>query len=245
MNTFAAWFARDSGLDIKDSTATVQGLDGHETHVRHVSDMTAITANQIQLHLSEALVVDFPPVFQLNRLGGLISPQLLPPVGRAAVLDLRAPSLAFEQYNAAVLELEAASRTKSDGLRTCTNHQSQFVNRQYAARVSVSGVSGMMLIDTGASRTTVSSDSQLAQGFKYHRELDGSHSQGVGGTVLKDQAVANITITVDGEARELKSMLIGSSSSPCGPDGTVGMDFLASCVLVLDDSTAAIKCSRS
>jgi Aspartyl protease len=242
VNTFAAWFAEEAGVSIRDSTATAMGSTGASSKLRTASPFSAISENGLPIPIQQAIVVDFPPIFKTNRLGGLLSPQLLAPRGRAAVLDLREPSLRFKPFDSAFIELGLKQMNKAGEPHVCINRGSQFVNRLYLAPISVAGISGAMLVDTGATRTLVTANSRIGQSLA-QRSAEGQHSQGVGGPVQTTRTVTDVGLSFVGRELPLRSITIGGSSSDCGPDGLLGMDVLQSCVLILDTSRAAARCS--
>jgi len=104
--------------------------------------VSGVLENRIPIHFQQAIVVDFPPIFKTNRLGGLLSPQLLAANGRAAVLDLRKPSLKFKTFDSAFTKLRLMRSDTSEELDVCVNHDSQFVNRLYQVPVFVAGYRG-------------------------------------------------------------------------------------------------------
>jgi Aspartyl protease len=242
VSTFAAWFAQDVGIEVRDSSATVRGSTGDEMKIRTVSNISGMLGNQVPVRFNEAIVIDFPPIFKTSRLGGLLSPQMLTPAGRAAVLDLRAPTLLFKPFESAEAEVGLKDRGRPEELHVCVNHKSDFPNRLYAAEISVSGVKGTVLLDTGATRTLVSDKSRIGELLR-GRGLKGQQSQGVGGAPRDNRSVSGVKVDLAGQNLALASMTIGPVSSECGPDGLLGMDALRSCVLILGVSRAAIKCA--
>jgi hypothetical protein len=243
VNTVAAWFAREARLNVRDSDATVSGSTGHQTKIQTVSNVLGLFENRIPVHLTEANVVDFPPVFQANRLGGLLSPQLLASNGEATVLNLRVPSLKIEPFDSAIAELGLAGPGTYVGTHACTNCESLLFNRQYMVPVSVSGVDAILLLDTGATHTLVTLKSRVGQSLT-GRSVAGQHTQGVGGTVEENRSVSQVRVEFAGAKILIDNIIIGGAATDCGPDGLVGMDALRSCVLVLGKSTAAIACQH-
>jgi len=241
VSTFATWFTQEAEVSVQDSTATAVGSTGVKSTVRTASDISGVLENRIPIHIQQAIVVDFPPIFKTNRLGGLLSPQLFAANGRAAILDLRVPSLRFKPFNSAVAELGFKKLNPSDQTHVCVNHDSQFVNRLYQVAISVAGAAGTMLLDTGATRTLVTANSRIGQSLG-QRSTEEQHSQGVGGAIQKNRTVSRVQLNFMGQEIPLRSITIGASSSDCGPDGLVGMDVLRSCVLVLDTTRATVKC---
>ncbi len=233
VSTFAASFAQEADIRVRDSTATAVGSTGDNSKIRTASAVSGVLENRIPIHFQQAIVVDFPPIFKTNRLGGLLSPQLLAANGRAAVLDLRKPSLKFKTFDSAFTKLRLMRSDTSEELDVCVNHDSQFVNRLYQVPVFVAGTAGAMLVDTGATRTLATAKSRIGQSLE-QRSAEQQHSKGVGGTIQTNRTVTDVRLNLMGQVFRLRSITIGASSSDCGPDRLVGMDVLKSCVLVLD-----------
>jgi Aspartyl protease len=242
VNTFAAWFTEAAGLSVRDSTATAMGSTGTSSKLRTASAFSALLENGTPIHIQQAIVVDFPPIFKANRLGGLLSPQLLAPHGRAAVLDLREPSLRFKPFDSAFTELGLKQMNEAEQPHICINHGSQFVNRLYQASIAVAGISGVMLVDTGSTGTLVTANSRIGQSLA-RQSAQEQHSQGIGGPVQTTRTVTGVGLNFVGQELPPRSITIGGSSSDCGPDGLLGMDVLKSCVLLLGTSRAAARCS--
>jgi Aspartyl protease len=242
VSTFAAWFAEEADLGIHESTATAVGSTGANSKLRTTSAVSAVLENGIPIHFQQAIVVDFPPIFKANRLGGLLSPQLFAPKGRAAVLDLREPNLRFKSFDAAVSELGLTRMDATEEPHVCINHESQFINRLYQAQIFAAGSTAAMLVDTGATRTLITATSRIGQSIA-QQSTEEQHSQGVGGTVQTNRTVSDVRLSFVGQEFPLRSITIGASSTDCGPDGLLGMDVLKSCVLVLDTARAAARCT--
>jgi hypothetical protein len=51
VNTLAAWFAREAGLDVRDSIATTHGSTGNETRIRTVSNISGVVPRQKSVRL--------------------------------------------------------------------------------------------------------------------------------------------------------------------------------------------------
>jgi hypothetical protein len=147
-------------------------------------------AHQLQSHwsdgqrfsLNEAVVVAFPALFESLHLGGLLSPQLLAPVGTAAVFDLRIPSLQFAPFARAVSDLQRSKSLPPPLTKTqaCQNADSTVVNRQYLAPVTTHDATDLVLVDTGATKTIFSDESNIAHAIESFSEL-GPPSEGLGG----------------------------------------------------------------
>ena len=159
VHTFAAWFVEAAGIPVHDSKAILRGSTGADTRVRVVNAVSASLDDGSALALHEAAVVDFPRIFSDEHIGGLLSPQLIARAGEAAVPDYRVPSLRFEPFAAAAAKL--AGTPGIDGeTRVCHNADSPFANRLFSVLVRAEGVGAHLLVDSGATRTIVASETR-------------------------------------------------------------------------------------
>jgi hypothetical protein len=231
VHTLASWLVGAAGLKTSDSNSTTTGSTGTVLKTRVIRDAGLYLVHQRRkIALREAIVVDFPQVFAEQRIGGLISPQLLAPAGKSARLDLGlVPRLTFGS------PFEA-----SKGMHVCTNGESQFTNRLYAAEVSAGNVKALVLVDTGATSTVIASSSSVATSFA-DRTSGQREVQGLGGGVTTANKFKPIEFRFAGSTRIL-SPSVGRSSPSCGPDGLLAMDALRECVLNLGESSFAWSC---
>jgi hypothetical protein len=240
VNTLADWYARVAGIPTNTTAgSTATGSGGKTAAVRTAHRLRVHWSNGQGFTLKEVIVVAFPPLFETLHLGGLVSPQLLAPVGTAAVLDLKTPSLKFLPFARALSDLHL-SQTITVPQQVCRNPDSQFVNRVYVAPVTTAGVTDRVLIDTGATTTIFSADSKIAHAIEAASEL-GPRSEGVGGEVSGQRMVRNVQLLRGGQIVALNPS-IGEVSSSCDAKGLLGMDAMRSCVLILDDSEMAFAC---
>jgi hypothetical protein len=105
VNTLADWLAEAAGIASSESSSTARGSGGDENAIRVARRIAGHWGEGLAFELPEAIAVAFPPIFKSLRLGGLLSPQLLAPVGTAAVLDLKMPTLRFIAFTQAAAEL--------------------------------------------------------------------------------------------------------------------------------------------
>lgn len=243
VNTFASWLVSAAHLEARETTASVTGSTGADTPVRLVTNQMIQLDGGRELAIREAIVVEFPQIFAEQKIGGLISPQLLAKGRTAAVLDLRVPSLRFESFDMAVASLGHDRSLTSRNSRVCRNGESQFENRLYAASVSADGIIGTMLVDTGATGTVVAPSSHIAGALK-PRASGSSRTQGVGGDRRATPRVPNVNLERGGTVTTI-AVTIGGTEPSCGPDGLIGMDALRRCVLVLGESQFAWSCQGS
>src|SRR5581483_5743528 len=214
VHTLAAWVVRAAGIPTEASGSTTTGSTGATSVVRAASGEVIRRTDRSDITLRQAIVVDLPPVFEQQRIAGLLSPQLLAPAGDAAVLDMTAPRLSFRRDDAP--------------------------NAPPAAGVCVNRVAGTLLVDTGATRTIVAAPSAIAKALS-PRASDGATTQGVGGSATSMRQVSTASVIVGGASATLP-LMIGRAAPSCGADGLLGMDALRRCVLVLGESSFAIDC---
>jgi predicted aspartyl protease len=240
VNTLASWLVSAAHLEARQTTATATGSTGVEKSVRVVANEMIRLDGGRDLTLRKAIVVDFPPIFAEQRIGGLLSPQLLAPGHSASVLDLRVPTLRFEPFELAVARLGRNRPLISSGSRVCRNAESPFENRQYAASVTADGIAGTLLVDTGATSTLAVAGSRIAAALT-GRASETGRTQGVGGDVQTTRKAPNVRFERGGTASTIV-VTIGGSTPSCGPDGLIGMDALRQCILVLGESAFAWSC---
>lgn len=240
-NVLADWYVKVAGIPAVSSDSTAVDNAGKAVPERLVHRLHGRWRNGQRFNLNEAIVVAFPPLFKSLHLGGLVSPQLLAPPGMAAVLDLRVPSLRFEPFARAQSDLRRpqGSTVTLDLTPPCRNADSKLVNRLYVARATIAGVTDLMLVDTGATATTLSGKSQIVPAIEGGSE-PGPRSEGVGGEV-KGRMVRDVRLVRGGRIVTL-SLSIGEVSERCGVQGILGMDALRSCLLILGEKEMAISC---
>lgn len=235
----ADWYARLAKIPIATAAGAATGSGGKTATVRTTHRLQGHWSDGQGFTLTEAIVVAFPPLFETLHLGGLVSPQLLAPVGTAAALDLKTPSLRFVPFARALSDLHL-SHAVTVPQPVCRNPDSQFVNRLYLVPVTSAGVTDLMLVDTGATKTIFSTESQITHAIEPATEL-GPRSEGVGGEVSGQRIVRNVQLLRGGKAVAVNPS-IGAVSAPCDAKGLLGMDALRSCLLILGDSEMAFSC---
>jgi predicted aspartyl protease len=239
-NTLASWLVSAAHLDPRQTTAVATGSTGAQSSVRAVVNEKIHLEGGRALNLRQAIVVELPPIFAEQKIGGLLSPQLLAPGHLASVLDLRVPTLRFESFEIAVAGLGRNRPLMSSGSRACRNAESPFENRQYAVPVTADGTSGTLLLDTGATSTLVAPGSRIAAVLR-DRASESGRMQGVGGDAQMMRKAPNVRIERAGTTSMI-AVTIGGSTPSCGSDGLIGMDALRQCILVLGESTFAWSC---
>ncbi len=244
VNVLADWYAEIVAIPtVTTADSKAKGSDGKTTEVRLAQQLEGRWSDGQRLALNEAIVVSFPPLFKSLHLGGLISPQLLAPVGMAAVLDLKRPSLRFVPLARALSHLQRSKAPMFPLAMTqvCRNADSQLVNRQYLAAVTSAGVTDLVLVDTGATKTIFSEQSKIAGAIGSGSER-GPLSEGVGGAMKGQRIVRDVHLLRGGQTVVLNPS-IGEVSVPCAAKGILGMDALRGCSLILGDYAMAFSCS--
>jgi hypothetical protein len=239
VNVLAVWYAKVAKIPKTTATGAATGSGGKTTAVQTAHGLRGRWSDGQRLNLKEAIIVAFPPIFETLHLAGLVSPQLLAPEGTAAVLDLKIPSLEFKPFARAMSDLHS-SRAIKVPQQVCRNPDSQFANRLYLARVATAGVTDLLQLDTGATKTIFSADSNIAHAIETNSEL-GPRSEGLGGEVSGQRMVRNVQLLRGGKTVALNPS-IGAVSASCDAKGLLGMDALRSCLLVLGDSEMAFSC---
>jgi predicted aspartyl protease len=240
VHTLASWLVSAAHLESRQTTATATGSTGVEKSVRMVANEIIQLDGGRDLTLREAIVVEFPPIFAEQRIGGLLSPQLLAPGHAASVLDLRVPTLRFEPFEIAITRLGRHRPLISSSSRVCRNAESPFENRQYAASVTTDGIAGTLLVDTGATSTLAAPGSRIAAALT-DRASESGRTRGAGGDAQTTRRAPNVRFERGGTASTI-AVTIGGSAPSCGPDGLIGMDALRQCILVLGESAFAWSC---
>lgn len=239
VNTLADWYARVAKIPTTTAAGTATGSGGKTAAVRMAHRLQGQWSDGQRFTLKEAIVVAFPSLFAALHLGGLVSPQLLAPRGTVAVLNLKIPSLKFAPLARAEHELPA-SQSITVPQQVCRNPDSRFVNRVYLAPVTAAGVTDRVLIDTGATKTIFSADSNIAHAIQSTGEL-GPRSEGLGGAVEGRRIVRNVQLLRGGRTVVLNPS-IGEVSAPCDAKGLLGMDALRSCLLILGNGEMGFSC---
>lgn len=241
VSTLADWYVKAAGIPANKISTVVTGASGKTASARLVHRLRGHWSDGQRFSLDEAMVVAFPPYFESLHLAGLVSPQALAPAGMAAVLDLRVPSLRFAPYERALSELrQSTTPTASIDLTPpCLYRGANHMNRLYSAVVKAAGATDLLLIDTGATGSTFSDQSNFAHAIGRGRETD-SPSDDVGGTVSTNR-VRDVAVQRGGGTVTLNPD-VGKSSSFCDVQGRLGMDALRSCLLILGATQMALSC---
>jgi Aspartyl protease len=240
-NVFADWYVEVAGIPAVRSDSAAVDNAGKAASEQLVHRLQGRWSDGQRFGLNEAIVVAFPPLFKSLHFGGLVSPQLLAPPGMAAVLDLRVPSLRFVPFARARSDLQRskAPTVQLDLTQPCRDADSKLMNRTYVAPAMAAGVTDLMLVDTGATGTTFSDRSRIAQAIG-SGSAPGPRSEGVGGEA-GGRIVRNVQLRRGGGIVTLNPS-VGEVSERCGVHGILGMDALRSCLLILGEKEMAFSC---
>jgi aspartyl protease len=240
LNLLAAWFAEVAKIPTSETAdSTVNGSGGKASVPRLAHRLRGHWSDGQRFGLNETMVVTFPPYFKSNHIGGLISPQFLAPVGMAAVLDLKTPSLRFVPFARALSDLQQ-SQPSPVLLPLKQECHSKAADRVYLAPVTTAGVTDLVFVDTGATKTMFSEESKIAQKIGGGSE-PGPRSEGFGGEVNGQRMVRDVQLLRGGRIVALNPS-IGQAAAPCDAKGLLGMDALRSCLLILGDKEMVFTC---
>ena len=241
VHVIADWYVEVAGIPAARSDSAAVDNAGKTAPERLVHSLQGRWSDGQRFGLNEAIVVAFPPLFKSLHLGGLVSPQLLAPPGMAALLDLRVPSLRFMPFARAesALQRSKGPTVQLDRSQPCRNADSKLVNRRYVVPATTVGATDLMLVDTGATGTTLSERSKIAQVIGSGNE-PGPRSEGVGGET-SGRMVRSVQLLRGGRLVTLNPT-IGEVSARCGVQGILGMDALRTCSLILGETEMAFSC---
>jgi predicted aspartyl protease len=240
MHTLASWYARAAGLSpANDAPVRVTGSGGGQVELPIVHDVRLPLSGGQALLLSEAIVANFPPIFEKKGIGGVVSPQLLAPTSSAAVLDLATPRLRFARFAEALVETGA----RKLGAENVTIHASNagLRNRHYIVKTIIAGVPVRLLLDTGASNTTLNERSDAIEALGVLSP--GRVNVGIDGR--RETEMRSAPRPVDFGVGPIM-IRVSVSRNAGGPvaDGMLGMNALRTCTLILAESALGVACAR-
>jgi hypothetical protein len=244
VHTFAEWYVKAAGLSAK-SDHNMKAVDsaGHKIDVAVLRDVRITPAAGDAFTISEAVVADFPPLFEENRIAGLLSPQLLASTTQAAVVDLNTPELRLEPMQAAVDRLNATVLSLGGATSLCTQPGSPLVNRLYAIRTIIDGVEASLTIDTGASSTTIREGTPAARGLR-SKPGTGRDEMGIGGKRIRVFQSAPVDLDFGAGARRI-AVGVGANAGGCSSEGLLGMDALRGCRWIFARAGIAMSCVKA
>jgi Aspartyl protease len=234
VHTLAQWFVAAAGIASREAKGTAQGTTGNKVSLRRTDRIALQLQDGSTLDLNEAAIASFPSTFTQLQIGGLVSPQLLAAANQVVTLDLRKPQLSLR---------DPRSVAKGIGTFTkaCHNAESEFANRLYSADAKVSGTSGTLTIDSGATSTLISRRSKISVHLLPFSK-GGAQVRGVGGEAESVRRIAGVKVERGGTLASL-DVLLGDTPASCGRDGLLGMDSLRSCVVTMGSAGAVLACN--
>ena len=244
VHMLCSWFVAAAGLREDPTLAdAISGVDstGQRVKFRGLRSQAGRLEDGRPLTLDLATVGDFPPEFEQQDIGGVLSPQLLAGPGEAAVLDLRVPELVFEPFAGAVRRL-GARKLPRDRVRFCGSIDSPVANLVFAIPVTIRNHEGALILDTGAKATKLVSSSRLVRGVAL--EGAGGRTTGVSGTEQSYSLARPLDVKFAGYTATLAPRVAEATAGACGSEGLLGLDALGRCALVLGRKDVAIKCGN-
>ena len=243
VHTFASWYVKAAALSPK-SDRNMKAVDssGHQIEITVLRDLRVSPLGGHELEIGEAVVVDFPPLFEENRIAGLLSPQLLASKTQAAVLDLNIPELRLEPMQSAVDRMNATVLSLGGATSLCTQAGSPLVNRLYMIRTMIDGVEASLTIDTGATSTTIRENTPAARALR-SKPGTGRDEMGIGGRRVRVFQSAPVELDFGGGARRI-AVGVGANAGGCGSDGLLGMDALQGCRWIFARTGIAMSCVK-
>ncbi len=235
------WFVKAAGLTLDRSLQQdVRGTDdvGNQVDLRAVRNPVAQLEGGGTVALRLALVADFPPEFERFEIGGVISPQLLAGAGRAAALDLRAPELRLEPFDAAVRRLGAVTLPR-ERVRFCGTVDGPVPGLAFAIPVTAGGREGLVTVDSGAEITRFAPASVLIRGVRLR---PGGETTSATGARQRYAIAPDVRLQLGGRATSVDAHVSDADGQGCGRDGRLGLDLLRECAVVLGQRDVAVAC---
>lgn len=170
---------------------------------------------------------------------GILAPQKLIRSGGALVIDLERAELRYDAEEAALKRVVAESAAP---LRQLEYHKclTEDLFREYhrVVSISINGVEAEMLVDTGASRTTLSRNNPAIQSLIERKGKVGTTRAvtSIGSSLL----VPDVPLDVAGTSFVLP-VLVHPSSDQCAK-GALGADVLRHCTVVWGSSSLWAAC---
>lgn len=235
-NFLADWYVRVAKIP---TSATTDSMVNGSVVPRMTHHIQGRWSDGQRFNLKDAMVVPFPPYFESNHIGGILSPQFLTPAGMAAVLDLKTPSLRFAPFVRAISDLQQ-SNPSSGPLPLNEACHSEVADQMYLAPVTAAGVTDLVTIDTGATKTVFSEGSNIAHAIA-DRSEPGPPSEQLEGKNEKVRMVRDVQLMRGGRFIAVSPSIV-KPSWPCNSQGLLGMDALRNCLLILGHSQMALTC---
>jgi hypothetical protein len=241
VNLLAAWYVQAA----KIPTAAMPGSMVNGSVVPRITQpLQGRWSNGRRFSWNKTIVVSFPPYFESNHIGGIVSPQFLTPAGMSAELDLAAPSLRFLPFERALSDLQKSDLPAAPVPVYQACH-SKTADPLYLVPATAAGVTDLMGIDTGATNTQFSANSNIARAIGGRSEKSGHVAESLGGVDRAERTVRNVPLLRGGRTVTLNPAIGKLPAGFCNGKGLLGMDALRGCLLILSHNEAAFTCARA
>lgn len=232
---------RTTGLRPKKYGSMYGGSSNYQTVLQVIPDVPVRFEGE-----SESRPMDFLWGAYLPDGLGLIAPQSLVSSGWALSVDMIDGELRYDREDAALRRLrEAGLPMQEISFRHCKN-EGWGDKAHRLVEIVVNGVSSWVLLDTGATRTAVTTDNPVIASLK-GKVAHKSEFQDFTSSTTQSAKVDNIPVTFAGTTMKLQTVLLPESSLrrsgeiSCG-QGVLGADFLRHCQLVWGSSSLWASC---
>jgi predicted aspartyl protease len=251
-HVLASWLVKKLVISTSQSDVDGRGHLGALLDLKSAQNAGLEILDVGSVGLQSVLVADMPPPFEMLGFGGIASPQALSE-GEAVVMDLGAGTLAKTDQASALAGLVG----RGPWLARCVDCtcQGRPPNPSHATSAAaaiprapvfivpaiVGGHAVRLAVDTGAAHTDLRLRSSA--GAKLARRSTKSEDIYTADGRYTARTVSGLTVKVGELQRQLDVDLIPSKPNPdCPSDGSIGMDVLAGCSLVMTSSSFAARC---
>lgn len=237
-HALAKWFADRLHVETYSDPADV-AVDHDGNHI------AAERARAVRMSLdgwgeitggSAPFVMDMPAILEEHGIGGILAPQLLRSAGQSLVLELADGWLRLEATGCTERQHNPPSGCELSPapLKPCAP-ASKGVGTLFALPAVVAGVATHLVVDTGARETDVFRSSTAGghlAATPSQRTTPGYVASGESpGLQVDSVAISAGSCSFNGSV----TVVSGASGALCSRDGALGIDFLRSCELVIDD----------
>ena len=241
-HAIALWLARALGIALHDSPGDlVADHAGGRVSVQRTAGVTIDVDGWGPVAEASFLVVDTPEVFARSDVGGILSPQLLAVAGESVRLDLRRGRMALEPAADAEARLatEPGCWLSPSPRPACASAGAGEGTPLFVLPSRVGARSIGMLVDTGAVRTDV--EDSVVPGGAAGEPRTAFTLSGASTT-----PTARAAVRVGGCSFEREVDVVSSlAESTCTREGSLGIDFLASCDLAIDRGRLWGRCGAT
>jgi hypothetical protein len=234
-------FVKASGLRPKKYGNMYGGSSNYQTILQVIPDVPVQFEGEAESSSMDFLFGSFLPDGM-----GLFAPQSLVSSGQALTIDMVNGELRYDPEDVALRRLrEAGLPVREVAFRHCKN-EGWGDKAHRLVEIAVNGVPSWVLLDTGSTRTALTSDNlaiDSMKGTKNHKSefMDFTSSR------TSSLKVDDIPVTFAGTTLKLQTTLLPSSSLKgrqeisCG-QGALGADFLRHCRIVWGSSSLWASC---